>query len=217
MDNPKKYLLENGLFDSEEATKNRWWLFVDWKIGLDKQAAIQGIIIMTMKNTYELAKLLGKENEVAELPQLIEKMTQAAKKNLYDSEKGYFVSGKDRQVSYASQAWMIMSGVANQEEGQKALKAIQNYPQTVKPGGPYLVHYYVEAMIKVGMKEEAKNEIKRFWGGMVQKGADTFWEVYDPENDFISPYRFHPLNSYCHAWSCTPVYFIRKYPEIFQK
>ena len=50
-----------------------------------------------------------------------------------------------------------------------------------------------------------------------KKGADTFWEVYDPNDDFRSPYNFFPINSYCHAWSCTPVYFINKYPEIFQK
>lgn len=52
--------------------------------------------------------------------------------------------------------------------------------------------------------------------GMVQKGADTFWEVYDPNNEFLSPYNFYQVNSYCHAWSCTPVYFVRKYQEIFQ-
>ncbi len=38
---------------------------------------------------------------------------------------------------------------------------------------------------------------------------------YDPQDEFASPYKFHPVNSYCHAWSYTPVYFIWKYPEIF--
>ena len=67
------------------------------------------------------------------------------------------------------------------------------------------------------MNLEAKEALVNYWGGMIAKGADTFWEAYDPTNDFISPYDFYPINSYCHAWSCTPVYFIRKYPEIFQK
>ena len=67
------------------------------------------------------------------------------------------------------------------------------------------------------MNAEAKKALIDYWGGMIKKGADTFWEAYDPNNDFISPYYFYPMNSYCHAWSCTPVYFIRKYPEIFQK
>jgi hypothetical protein len=67
------------------------------------------------------------------------------------------------------------------------------------------------------MGQEAKEKLTSYWGGMVKKGADTFWEVYDPQNDFLSPYNSYLANSYCHAWSCTPVYFIRKYPELFQR
>jgi alpha-L-rhamnosidase len=217
LDNPKKFLLDTGLFDSEAAAKSGWWMFVDWKEDLDKQAAIQGIIIMSLRKTQELAKLLGKEKEVSELPDLINKMTEAAKTHLFDASKGVFVSGKERQISYASQAWMVLANVVDNETGKKALKNALNEAKVVKPGGPYLMHYYVEAMIQVGMHEEAKNELVRYWGEMVQKEADTFWEVFDPKDDFISPYGFYPMNSYCHAWSCTPLYFIRKYPEIFQK
>jgi hypothetical protein len=216
MENPKKYLT-NGLFDNVAAVKNGWWLFVDWSPALDKQASLQGIIIFSMKQTYELAKLLGKEKEVAELPELIKTMTDAARKNLLNKQTGLFVSGPDKQVSYASQAWMILSGVAGKAEGQKAIKALANEKDAVHPGAPYLYHYYIEAMIQSGLQKEAKEMLRNYWGGMVQKGADTFWEVYDPGNEFLSPYNFYPVNSYCHAWSCTPVYFIRKYPEIFQK
>ena len=50
-------------------------------------------------------------------------------------------------------------------------------------------------------------------GGMVKKGADTFWECYDPSDDMASPYRSILLNSYCHAWSCTPSYWLRRARE----
>ena len=53
--------------------------------------------------------------------------------------------------------------------------------------------------------------ILEYWGGMVKKGADCFWEVYIPSNPEASPYGYYRINSYCHAWSCTPTYFIRKY------
>lgn len=85
------------------------------------------------------------------------------------------------------------------------------------PGTPYTTHYLIDAMLLCGMKQEAKQYLTDYWGGMVDKGADTFWEAYDPNDDFISPYGFSPVNSACHAWSCTPVYFIHKYPEVFQK
>lgn len=213
---PKKYLGEDGMLDYERANKE-WWLFFDWRDGLDKQAALQGVVIWAYKNTCELAKMIGKENEVAELPAIIKTMTDAARKNLYDKNAGVFVSGKDKQVSYASQAWMVLSGVATKAEGAIALKKLPTIQSVVYPGAPYLYHYVIEAMIQCGLKQEAKELLTNYWGDMVKKGADTFWEVYDPKDDFLSPYNFFPVNSYCHAWSCTPVYFIRKYPEIFQQ
>ena len=106
-------------------------------------------------------------------------------------------------------------GVATKKEAQKALKAAIGDTNAVYAGAPYLYHYFIEALIQSGLQQEAKEAVLTYWGGMVQKGADTFWEVYNPNNEFLSPYNFHPVNSYCHAWSCTPVYFIRKYPEIF--
>ena len=72
-------------------------------------------------------------------------------------------------------------------------------------------HYVVEAMIKLGMLDEAKEYIKLIWGGMIDLGADTFYEVYVPGDPEFSPYRDRKINSLCHAWSCTPSYFIRKY------
>lgn len=71
-------------------------------------------------------------------------------------------------------------------------------------------------MVKTGLADDARNLLIQYWGEMVNKGADTFWEVFDPNNDYLSPYGYYPINSYCHAWSCTPVYFINKYPDIFQ-
>lgn len=49
------------------------------------------------------------------------------------------------------------------------------------------------------------------WGAMVAYGADTFWEIFDPQHPDFSPYGSKLINSYCHAWSCTPAWFIRQY------
>jgi hypothetical protein len=94
----------------------------------------------------------------------------------------------------------------NKREGATALKKLPSMQNVVYPGAPYLYHYVIEAMIQCDLKQEAKDMLINYWGGMVNKGADTFWEVYDPKDDFLSPYKFFPVNSYCHAWSCTPVY-----------
>jgi hypothetical protein len=71
-------------------------------------------------------------------------------------------------------------------------------------------HYLVESMVKLGRPQEAMDYIKGFWGLMVEQGADTFYEVFVPGQPDISPYGDKMINSMCHAWSCTPAYFIRK-------
>ena len=72
-------------------------------------------------------------------------------------------------------------------------------------------HYVMEAMVKLGMMDEALAFMKNYWGGMVEKGADTFWEIYVPSDATTTCYDDHMMNSFCHAWSCSPSYFIRKY------
>ncbi|MES2807346.1 MAG: glycoside hydrolase [Bacteroidota bacterium] len=216
LDIARKYAAADGMMDYVKAGKE-WWVFFDWKDGLDKQVPLQGATIYALNQTYALAKLLGKEAEIADVPAFAKKLKAAAYKNLYDKKLGLFVSGKGKQVSYGGQAWMILSGVASKAEAQRALKSLPAIKDAVKPGAPYMYHYYVAALIESGLKAEAKDALVNYWGGMINKGADTFWEVYDPTDELKSPYNFFPINSYCHAWSCTPVYFIRKYPEIFQQ
>ncbi|QNL50448.1 glycoside hydrolase [Olivibacter sp. SDN3] len=212
----KLFLDETGMIDYDRAAKDIW-IFIDWKDGLHKAGAIQGLAIYSLKETYALAKRLNKENEVAELPALIRQMTDGARKQFFDKESNLFVSGEDQQVSYASQIWMVLGGVTTKKEGANIVKQLMQHENALTPGGPYLYHYFLQAMINCGMGLEAKEIMLNYWGKMVEKGADTFWEVYDPKDEYKSPYNFYPMNSYCHAWSCTPVYFIRKYPDIFQK
>lgn len=202
------------LFDPISA-KNLW-VFIDWKNGLDKQAAMQGVMLFSISQTLELAKLLNKTDEVKELPELARQMKKSARANLWDKTAGVVKSGPDHQISMASQIWMVLGGVLSKEEGTTALSKAVSMENVLKPGAPYLYHYYIEALIKCGMDMEARKELISYWGGMVKKGADTYWEVYDPLDEQLSPYNFYPVNSYCHAWSCTPVYFIRKYSKIFQ-
>lgn len=209
------YLQADGLVNFEKAN-SEWWLFFDWKEGLHKEAALQGLSIYALGQTYELAKLLNKQEELKEVPALIKKMTAASRKHLFNKTTLLFESGKEKQISYASQIWMILGGVLSKEESQKTIKALMSNDKAVAQGAPYLYHYFIQALVNSGMNKEAKENLTAYWGGMVKKGADTFWEVYDPKNELLSPYNFYPVNSYCHAWSCTPVYFIRKYPEIFQ-
>jgi len=195
----------NSLFSAPSGS----WVFVDWKDGLDRTAAMHGIFVYALRQGRELARKLDAEREVSDYSKSIARLTAAARSAFFDSARQVFVSGPQRQVSWATQAWMVLSEIASRSEGAVALQTAQNLPEAIRPGAPYLYHYFVEAMIKSGLKANALELVQSYWGGMVQSGADTFWEVYDPTNPLLSPYGDVLSNSYCHAWSCTPAYLLR--------
>ncbi len=190
-----------GLFHDSK----KWWLFIDWQEGLDKQAPEQGVVIFSLKKGIELGQMLNNSDDIAWIKTQAGKMSAAAVKYLFDPVSQLFVSGETRQISWASQAWMTIAGVTP----APVMSNIATVPDAVKPAGPYLYHYVVEAMYVAGMEREAQTLISDYWGKMAKLGADTFWEIFDPENHRLSPYKCHQINSYCHAWSCTPSYFLR--------
>ena len=64
-------------------------------------------------------------------------------------------------------------------------------------------------MCLAGQKAEALEAMRNYWGAMVDLDADTFWELFSPSDPDESPYGSPVVNSYCHAWSCTPTWFLR--------
>ena len=186
-----------------------WWLFIDWNRTLDKQAAEHAIILVGLRDTQKLAVKLGRQAEVAFIPEMISRMEAAARQHLWDEAQGMFTSGPERQLSWASQAWMVLAGVSSPEQGRRALLNVMASSAAEKPVTPYMHHYMVEALLSVGLEDDATRLLHDYWGGMIRHGATTFWEVYVPDDGHASPYRNHLMNSYCHAWSCTPTYLLR--------
>jgi hypothetical protein len=185
------------------------WIFIDWSDKLDRNAAIQGVLIYAYRKTLALARRIGRAAEVADYEHRIARMVAAARKNYWDASRHVFLSGANRQVSWASQAWMAIAGVSSRRESADAMRNAVGDANAVRPVTPYLYHYIVEGMLAGGLRKEARTLLESYWGGMVAAGADTFWEIYDPAQPLHSPYGDIHINSYCHAWSCTPSYLLR--------
>lgn len=181
--------------------------FIDWQDGLDKTICMFASYVMALNDGAEIYKVLNGEDDFYH--QLITKGKETLEKThqkYWDQKlKMYVVNG---QVSYASQVYMILAGAVSLKQGQEILLNLDE--KAVKLLTPYAHHYYVEALIKCGLNQEALVHIENYWGKMVELGADTFFEAFDPECLDASPYGGKIVNSYCHAWSCTPSYLLRK-------
>ncbi len=189
-----------------------WNSFIDWAPDIQRITSEQGVLMYALEKMIVLAEKLGKTDVAENWKKDLAKVREDAMKVLFDGEKRAFVNRYDQfQYSVQSQVWMILGGAVSGEEGRRILTDALASSESLKPVTPYMHHYVVEAMVKLGMMDEALAYIKSYWGGMVEKGADTFWEVYVPEDVNVSPYGDILINSFCHAWSCSPSYFIRKY------
>lgn len=196
---------ENGLVrDSED-----WWVFIDWQESLNKQAAAQGVLIYCLQRAIWLAERF-EPARVATWRSALQHC-KAAAEALWDDQQGFYVSGEQRQVSWASQIWLVLAEVGSPQQRREIMHNLATNPPAVAMNTPYLRHHYIAALLQCGLRDEAIAQIKAYWGAMVDYGADTFWEIFDPQQPDFSPYGSKLINSYCHAWSCTPAWFIRQY------
>lgn len=184
------------------------WCFGDWSLKLNKQGSAQGTYLYALKAAIALAEQLGDDADKFVRHEYADKR-DAAKKYLWDREKGLFKSGKNGEYSWASQIWLSLGGVIETTEMPELFQRMET-ACLHKPVTPYLYHYYLEALMLCGEREKALDLIRIYWGGMADAGADTFWEFYAPDSCDFSPYGGAIVNSYCHAWSCSPAYFLRK-------
>jgi hypothetical protein len=56
--------------------------------------------------------------------------------------------------------------------------------------------------------------MQEYWGGMLELGATSFWEAYDPAVDGAAQYAMYERpygKSLCHAWGAGPVMLLGKY------
>lgn len=202
-----KRLDERGIVQDDES----WYCFIDWHQELNKQAPAQAVLIYALKQGLKLAQILNRTEEHNLLTGWIAEASEAARQYLWDEEQGFFVSGANRSISWASQVWMVLAGVPDEHESGLLLDRLLEKPPAVGMNTPYMYHHLVEALFQTGRREKALEILESYWGGMMEDGADTFWETYNPLDKMSSPYGSNLINSYCHAWSCTPTYFIRKY------
>ena len=184
------------------------WCFVDWNLDLNKQACAQAIWLYCGKSAIELCERLCVESPDG-LSSMLARRRSAMREAWFDPALGVFVSGEGRQVSWATQVWTVLAGVVEGEDAANCLDAVGAIPDAVDMVTPYMMHHYVEALCLVDRRAEARRVMRDYWGAMVDLGADTFWELFNPEDPDESPYGSPVVNSYCHAWSCTPTWFLR--------
>ncbi|HBA68390.1 MAG TPA: alpha-L-rhamnosidase [Lachnospiraceae bacterium] len=196
------------------------WIFIDWA-DLDKEGALcaeQMLFAECYKTMAVLGRCLGKETAVYTA---YEKKYELLKNNInafyWNSEKGAYIdsfsSGKNHVTRHGN-IFAILFQIADKEKQEQIVENVLHNDAVPQITTPYFKFFEMDALCKMGYLEEVLIRIRQYWGGMLERGAVTFWEEYDPDVPEAEQYDMYGDKfgkSLCHAWSASPIYLLARY------
>lgn len=124
-----------------------------------------------------------------------------------------FTSGK-RHVSRQTNLFALLFEVADEEKQGKIYQNVIANPAVAPITTPYFNFFALDALGRLGHYKQVMDSIRSYWGGMIERGAVTFWEEFDPMVTGREQYDMYGDRfgkSLCHAWSASPIYLIARY------
>jgi alpha-L-rhamnosidase len=182
--------------------------FLNWPSVKDKKAihaGLQAMLVMTFEKGARLSKILGEEAKAKTYQHLAAKM------------KNYIPNANN---SKEAASLLSLAGMMDAQKATKEIIAVGG----AKNFSAFFGYYMLQAQSKGGDYPGALDNIRKFWGGMLDLGATTFWEEFDleeainaaPIDDFIPEgkkdyHRNTGANCYiglrrslCHGWASGP-------------
>lgn len=196
------------------------WIFIDWA-DLDKEGALcaeQMLFAECYHTMAVLSRKLGMGMERCEEYEVkYERLTKNINAFYWDNDKGAYidsyVSGR-RHVARHANIFAILFDIADAKQKKQIVENVLLNEQVPQITTPYFKFYEMDALCKMGRLEEVLARIREYWGGMLKRGAVTFWEEYDPavpEEEQYDMYGDQFGKSLCHAWSASPIYLLARY------
>ena len=197
--------------------KNNDWIFVDWS-DIDKDGAVcaeQMLYIAANKAMAALTRLVGADPSSYE--EKYSRLIETTNKFFWKEEKGAYIdcyeSGKNH-ISRHANVFAILYDVANDEQKAKIIENVLENDKITKITTPYFAGFELDVMGKIGHFDFIENVIKTYWKGMLDLGATTVWEEYNPNLSGAQHYEMYGNKygkSLCHAWGASPIYLLGKY------
>jgi hypothetical protein len=188
------------------------WLFIDWVEG-DKLTALQMLWRWAQDSAAKLAERLGESacasywnDRAGRLALILHERAWDTQHNFWPGIPGDASSAPSRHAHFIS----VVSGLARPEQ-MAPIRGVLLGSVASPVGTPYMAGFENIALSKLGAVDEMTARVKSYWGGMLERGATTFWEAYDPEQQGSAAYSFYSRpfgKSLCHAWSAGPAAFL---------
>ncbi|UHG94301.1 MGH1-like glycoside hydrolase domain-containing protein [Spirosoma oryzicola] len=197
------------------------WVFLDWApMTKEGELSAEQLLFARSLETMALcASLMNDTEKAASYGQLATDLKTKILDTFWDPNQQAFIhSRKDgqvnRQVTRYANMFATMFGYLDSTKVNAVTKNVLMNDKVQKITTPYMRFYELAALAEIGQQAYVTKEIKDYWGGMLQEGATTFWEAYDPKEKGAARYAMYgrPFGkSLCHAWGASPLYLLGKY------
>ncbi|WP_343532756.1 alpha-L-rhamnosidase C-terminal domain-containing protein [Pedobacter sp.] len=138
--------------------------FLDWPSSRNKEAihaGLQALMVMSLTAGAELCEVLG-DNEMAKKCRATVSTLARHVPEIADSKQAAALLGL---------AGLISANVADEAISKGGVNDFSTF----------YGYYMLQAKAKAGKYQEAIDNIKEYWGGMLDLGATTFWEDFNIE------------------------------------
>lgn len=187
LDYMEKDLNNQNLFSDN----TKAWTFVDWSPQMwgytdQSRMATQFEYYAAFKDGAWLLHQLKDQANADRMQAVANRLKAAAQQNMLDAQGSF----GDR---WQPNAYAVVSGVANPDQYEKiwenSLSSVGDMQKNPDIITPYYNFYVINAMAEMGHRQAALDWIRKYWGGMVDEGATSYWEGYDPR--WYKGYLFH--------------------------
>lgn len=197
------------------------WVFIDWApMELRGELSAEQLLFCRSLETMALiAKELGDSENEKKFTELALELHDRIFRLFWDEEKGAFIHGRlegkfiDRILKYPSM-FALRFGYLNDAKVELVRRNVMLDDSVQKITTPFMRFFELEALCEIGEQQHVLQEMRDYWGGMLDLGATTFWEEYDPAQPAELQYDMYGdkfRKSLCHAWGASPLYLLGKY------
>lgn len=193
------------------------WTFIDWS-EIDKVGAVcaeQMLLIKAYSVMAEFAEILKLgESDYVEKSRKLKKLVN---EYYWNEEKGAFIdsySSGRKNVTRHANIFAVMYDIADEKQKQSILENVLKNESVTKITTPYFEGYELDALAKLGELSAVERMVADYWGGMLDLGATTVWEEYNPDQNGAEHYGMYGDKygkSLCHAWGAGPIYLFGRY------
>lgn len=198
------------------------WVFIDWAEKLSKQGEVsfeQLLLCRSLETMSLCAGLYGDPTAEKEYKALFEEMKQKIASVYWNEQKKALVHSRvngvpTENVTRYANMFSIFFGYFTKAQQDAVKQSVLLNPAIQKITTPYMRFYELEALCAMGEQPKVLQEMKAYWGGMLELGATSFWEEYNPDKKGAEHYAMYgrPFGkSLCHAWGASPIYLLGKY------